>query len=124
MNWWKKCGDKVGMECVQEQPHVQLSTSHIHINIPTCGVFIVCKSVWLHLECYYHNNPDLYYGLNTSCTDIYVGVACRQLDRRLFLNTPILTMSPYFLPVHFLKFFQKFLNVLLCFDFFDGLWPL
>ena len=26
----KKYGDKVGMECVQEQPHIQLSTSHTH----------------------------------------------------------------------------------------------
>ena len=37
-HWCKKYGDKVGMEHVQEQPHVQLSTSHTHINIPTCGV--------------------------------------------------------------------------------------
>ena len=31
-------GTMVGMEHVQEQPHVQLSTSYTHINIPTCGV--------------------------------------------------------------------------------------
>ena len=29
---------RVGMEHVQEQPHVQLSTSYTHINISTCGV--------------------------------------------------------------------------------------
>ena len=38
-------GTRVGMEYVQEQPHVQMSTSHTHINIPTCGVFIISKSV-------------------------------------------------------------------------------
>ena len=54
-DWWKKYGDKVGMEHVKEQPNVQLSTSHTHINIPTCGVFIISKSVRLHLEPYNHN---------------------------------------------------------------------
>ena len=34
----KSMGTRVGMEHVQEQPHVQLSTNHTHINIPTCGV--------------------------------------------------------------------------------------
>ena len=34
----KSMGTRVGMEHVQERPYVQLSTSHTHINIPTCGV--------------------------------------------------------------------------------------
>ena len=43
-NWWKSMGTWVGMEQVQEQPHVRLSTSHhTHINIPTCGVFTISK---------------------------------------------------------------------------------
>ena len=33
-------GTREGMEHVQERPHVQLSISHTHTNIPTCGVFI------------------------------------------------------------------------------------
>ena len=37
-HWWKSMGTRVGMEHVQEWPHVQLSTSHTHINISTCGV--------------------------------------------------------------------------------------
>ena len=36
--WFKKYGDKVGMEHVQERPHVQLFTSHTYINIPTCEI--------------------------------------------------------------------------------------
>ena len=32
-------GTRVGMEHVQECPHVQLSTSHTHINIPIHVVF-------------------------------------------------------------------------------------
>ena len=36
------------MEHVQGQPHVQLSTSHTHLNILTCGVFTVSQSdcIW------------------------------------------------------------------------------
>ena len=35
-------GTRVGMKHVQEQPYVQLSTSHhTYINIPTCGVFTI-----------------------------------------------------------------------------------
>ena len=42
MTDWLKCmGTRVGMEHVQEQPHVQLFTSDTHINIPTCSVFII-----------------------------------------------------------------------------------
>ena len=55
-----------------------------HINIPTCGVFIVCT---------------------------FTGVACGQLDMRSFLNkfhpylVPIIFFTNSFL--HFLKFFSK-----------------
>ena len=45
-------GTRVGMEHVQEQPHVQLSTSDTHQNIATCGVFI---SKCIYLESYNHN---------------------------------------------------------------------
>ena len=57
----KKFGDKVGMECV-EWPCVQISTSHthIHVNIPTCGIFIISKSIWLHLESYNHKTSLVY----------------------------------------------------------------
>ena len=34
----KSMWTRVRMEHVQERSHVQLSTSHTHINIPTCGV--------------------------------------------------------------------------------------
>ena len=71
------------MEHVQEQPHVQLSTSHTLINIPTYGVL---DMLWLYMI------PDairltyIYYSEYTTCRDIYVGVTCGQLDMRSFLN--------------------------------------
>ena len=37
-------GTRVGMEHVQERPHVQLSTSHTHRNIPTRGVHVYLLS--------------------------------------------------------------------------------
>ena len=46
-------GTRVGMEHVQERPHVQLSTSHhthVHINILTSGVIYVgCQYVLVNL---------------------------------------------------------------------------
>ena len=40
---------------VQEQPHVQLSTSHTHINIPTCTCGVM---KWTGECCGYSGIPD------------------------------------------------------------------
>ena len=84
-DWWKKYGDKgIGMEHVQEQPHIQLPISHTHINIPTCGVFIISSQsdcIWNPITTTLTSLPQ-----NTACRDIYVGVTCGQLDMRSFLN--------------------------------------
>ena len=124
-HWWKKYRDKGRGGTVQKRPHVQLSTSHTHINCKysyLSGVFIISKSVdciWNHiittLTCLFQN---------TTCRDIYVGVTCGQLDMKSFLNMfhpnpcPDTSQSS----LQFLKLKKKLMCLFVY--FFDGLWPL
>ena len=56
MNWVKKYGGKVGMECVQERPCPK-STSLTHIHIPTCGVYKIAHWLGVHLLCLGGRSP-------------------------------------------------------------------
>ena len=48
----KSMGTRVGRKHVKERPHIQLPTGHIHINIPTCGAFVISSHA---SESYNHN---------------------------------------------------------------------
>ena len=114
-HWLKSMGTRVGMEHVQERPRVQLSTSHTHINIPTCGVFIIISKC-IYLESYNHNTHQSIYD-----TTVHMGYLCVcnlwTVGHEVVLeHVPSLPLSPYFLTsessLHFLKIKKKIFNVL------------
>ena len=100
----KSMGTRVGMEHAQERPHDQLSTSHTHINIPTCGVLFIIPS---QSDCIWNPITTTLTGLsqNTTCRDIYVGVTCGQLDMRSF-SIPTLVAILFFTSQSSLHFLQ------------------
>ena len=83
-DWWKKYGDRVGMEQVQEQPHVQLSTSHTHINI-TCGIGFQMQSDWLA----YNEHTCLFTFLMCSFVYFYDGLWPLEM---ISLSPPVSTL--------------------------------
>ena len=118
----KSMETRVRMEHVQEWPHVQLSTSHTHINIPKCGVFSDC--IWNTITTTLTSLSQ-----NTICRDVYACVCDLWtvgheviLEQVPFLPFPHTFFTSESVIPTFLEIKKKFCAC--WFTFFDGLWPL
>ena len=83
---------KIFRKSVQERPHILLSTSHTHINIPTCGVLFIIPS---QSDCIW-NPITTTLSQNTTCRDI-CGCDLWTVGYEVILeHVPSLPLSPYF----------------------------